>query len=178
MQRVTGLVFLLALGVTFASPQQRGGGAMKVTSSAFGSGAMIPQQYTCKGDDVSPALEWSGAPAKAVSFAIIMDDPDAPRGTWVHWVLWNVPASAHSLPQGVPKSEQLDDGARQGRNSNGNVGYNGPCPPMGQTHRYFFRVYALDTKLDLAAGAERADLDAAMKGHVLAEGEYMGKFHK
>ena len=151
---------------------------MKVTSSAFASEAMIPQQYTCKGDDVSPALEWSDAPAKAASFAIIMDDPDAPRGTWVHWVLWNLPASAHSVPQGVPKSEQLDGGARQGRNSNGNVGYNGPWPPMGQTHRYFFRVYALDTKLDLAARAERADLDAAMKGHVLAEGEYMGKFHK
>ena len=151
---------------------------MKVTSSAFGSGAMIPQQYTCKGDDVSPALEWSGAPAKSASFAIVMDDPDAPRGTWVHWVMWNLPVGAHSLPAGVPKRDQLDDGARQGRNSNGNVGYNGPCPPMGQTHRYFFRVYALDTKLDLAAGAERADLDAAMKGHVLAEGEYMGKFHK
>lgn len=174
MRRVAGLVFLLTLGVSFAS----GGSAMKVTSSAFGSGEMIPQQYTCKGDDVSPALEWSGAPANAVSFAIIMDDPDAPRGTWVHWVMWNIPASAHSLSQGVAKSEQMDNGARQGRNSNGEVGYNGPCPPMGQTHRYFFRMYALDTKLDLAAGAERSQLDAAMKGHVLAQGEYMGKFHK
>ena len=151
---------------------------MKVTSSAFGSGEMIPQQYTCKGEDVSPALEWSGAPANAVSFAVIMDDPDAPRGTWVHWVMWNIPASAHSLSQGVPKREELENGARQGRNSNGEVGYNGPCPPMGQTHRYFFRVYALDAKLDLAAGAGRSELDGAMKGHVLAEGEYMGKFHK
>ena len=92
--------------------------------------------------------------------------------------MWNIPASAHSPPQVVPKQDQLDDGARQGRNSDSNVGYNGPCPPMGQTHRYFFRVYALDAKLDLAAGAERSALDAAMKGHVLAQGEYMGKFHK
>ena len=178
MRRVAGLVFLLALGVTSALAQGRGGSSVKVTSSAFAPGTMIPEQYTCKGNDVSPAIEWGEAPAQATSFAVIMDDPDAPRGTWVHWVMWNIPASTRSLPQGVAKHEQLDDGTRQGRNSNGNVGYNGPCPPMGQTHRYFFRMYALDTKLDLTAGAERSELDAAMKGHVLAQGEYMGTFHK
>ncbi len=151
---------------------------MTVTSSSFASGAMIPEQYSCKGADISPALTWSGAPAKTKSFAIIMDDPDAPAGTWVHWVMWNVPASNHSLAESVVKNEQLDDGSQQGRNSFGKIGYNGPCPPMGQTHRYFFRVYALDVKLTLAPGNDRAALDEAMKGHVLVEGEYMGTFHK
>ena len=138
-----------------------------LTSSAFDSGTAIPEQYSCKGADDSPALQWSGAPAHAASFALIMDDPDAPAGTWVHWVLWNLPAKAHSLPEGVPKHEQLDGGARQGQNTFHKAGYNGPCPPAGATHRYFFRLYALDGKLDLAAGASRAQLDEAMKGHVL-----------
>jgi len=151
---------------------------LTLRSSGFASGASIPRQYSCKGSDVSPALEWSGAPLHTASFAVIMDDPDAPAGTWVHWVLWNVAPSAHSLPEGVPKREQLDDGAHQGRNSFGKIGYYGPCPPAGQTHRYFFRLYALDAKLDLAPGADRSALDAAMQGHVLAQTEYMGTFHK
>ncbi len=151
---------------------------MTLTSSAFASGATIPNQYTCKGEDVSPPLAWSGAPAHASSYALIMDDPDAPSGTWVHWVVWNIPATAHLLPEGVPKREELDDGTRQGRNSFRKVGYNGPCPPEGQTHRYFFRLYALDTKLKLSSGANREEVDEAMKGHVLAQSEYMGTFHK
>ncbi len=150
----------------------------KLSSSAFAAGAEIPRQYTCKGADTSPALAWSGAPASTAAFALIVDDPDAPHGTWVHWVLWNVPATAQALPEGVPKRDQLDDGSRQGRNSDRKIGYNGPCPPSGQTHRYFFRLYALDAKLDLAAGADRASLDAAMKGHILGQAEYMGTFHK
>jgi len=154
------------------------GGAMTVTSSSFASGGAISEQYSCKGTDISPALTWSGAPAKTKSIAVIMDDPDAPAGTWVHWVMWNVPASKHSLAESVAKNEQLDDGSQQGRNSFGKIGYNGPCPPMGQTHRYFFRVYALDSKLTLTSATDRAALDEAMKGHVLAEGEYMGTFHK
>lgn len=149
-----------------------------LSSSAFGSGTEIPQQYTCKGADGSPALDWSGIPAKTASFALIMDDPDAPGGTWVHWVLWNVPATTHSLPQDVPQQDQLSDGSRQGRNSFKKIGYNGPCPPGGQTHRYFFRLYALDSRLDLAAGASREQLDAALKGHVLGKAEYMGTFHR
>jgi Raf kinase inhibitor-like YbhB/YbcL family protein len=152
--------------------------SLNVTTSAFASGGAIPAQYTCKGKDVSPALEWSGAPAHTASFAIILDDPDAPAGIWVHWVMWNVPEAAHSLPQGIPKREQLPDGSHQGRNSFGKIGYNGPCPPAGQTHRYFFRVYALDTKLNLNAGADRAALDEAMRGHVLAQSEYVGTFRK
>ncbi|HUI82734.1 MAG TPA: YbhB/YbcL family Raf kinase inhibitor-like protein [Candidatus Binatia bacterium] len=151
---------------------------LTLTSSAFGPGAQIPSQYTCKGNDISPPLQWSGAPPHAVSFAIIMDDPDAPAGTWVHWVMWNLPAHSHSLPEAVHKQEQLDDGSRQGRNSFRKTGYGGPCPPRGATHRYFFRLYALDSKLELAPGTGRSELDAAMKGHVLAQAEHMGTFHK
>lgn len=151
---------------------------MIVTSSSFAAEGAIPQQYSCKGEDESPALTWRDAPPKTRTFAIIMDDPDAPAGTWVHWVEWNIPAAAHQLSPNVAKTEQLDDGTQQGRNSFGKIGYNGPCPPMGQTHRYFFRVYALDAKLTLPSGADRAALDEAMKGHVLAESEYMGTFHK
>jgi hypothetical protein len=179
------LALLLAAGVSLTVAQQSntstaGGASMPLalTSSAFAAGAEIPRQYTCKGGEASPALQWSGAPARTASFALVVDDPDAPHGTWVHWVLWNLPANAHALPEGVPKRDQLDDGARQGRNSDRKIGYSGPCPPGGQTHRYFFRLYALDEKLDLAAGTNRADLDAAMKGHVLAQAEYLGNFRK
>jgi Raf kinase inhibitor-like YbhB/YbcL family protein len=152
--------------------------AFTVKSSAFEAGAGIPKQFTCQGPDASPALEWSGAPPKTASFALIMDDPDAPAGTWVHWVLWNLPAGAHSLPEALAKGEQLDDGSRQGRNDFRKIGYNGPCPPPGKTHRYFFRLYALDVKLDLAPGATRQELDAAMKGHILGEAKYMGTFRR
>ena len=149
-----------------------------LTSPAFEPGAEIPKKHTCKAADVSPALEWSGAPAKTASFALIMDDPDAPAGTWVHWVLWNLPAGLHSLPEGVAKNDQLSDGSRQGRNDFQKAGYNGPCPPPGKTHRYFFRLYALDRKLDLAPGASRSQLDDAMKGHIVERAEYMGTFRR
>ncbi len=152
--------------------------AFALTSSAFSSGAGIPQQYSCKGADISPPLQWSGAPAHTASFALVMEDPDAPGGTWVHWVLWNLPASTHSLPEGVAKRERLDDGARQGRNSNRKTAYSGPCPPGGQTHRYFFHLYALDEKLDLAPDASSVELARAMQGHTLGQAEYMGTFHK
>jgi len=157
-----------------------GGAAMAFTvkSSAFGMGAEISKQFTCSGNDVSPALKWSSPPAKTASFALIVDDPDAPVGTWVHWVLWNLPASAHTLSENVPKREQLDDGSLQGTNDFRKMGYNGPCPPPGKPHRYFFRLYALDTKLNLAPGATRQELDAAMKGHVLGQAEYMGTFRR
>ena len=151
--------------------------ALTISSSAFGSGAGIPSDYSCKGADTSPPLEWSGAPAHTASFALIMDDPDAPGGTWVHWVMWNLPPKEHSLPQGEPKEAQLSDGAHQGQNSFRRTGYNGPCPPAGSTHRYFFRLYALDCALSLPASADRTQLDAAMRGHVLAQAELMGKFH-
>jgi Raf kinase inhibitor-like YbhB/YbcL family protein len=152
--------------------------ALALKSSAFAPGGEIAKKYSCEGDDVSPALEWSGAPAHTASFALIMDDPDAPVGTWVHWVLWNLPASTQELPAGVAKLEQLDDGTRQGRNSSKKVGYIGPCPPPGKPHRYFFRLYALDKMLVLAAGANRAGLEEAMKGHVLGQAEYMGTYKR
>ena len=176
MRQLLTLACILTLGGIAMA--QHPTGNLTVASSGFASGAGIPDKYTCKGEDVSPALQWSGAPSNAAAIAVIMDDPDAPSGTWVHWVIWDIPASAHSLTEGVPRQEQLQDGARQGRNSFGKIGYNGPCPPPGKTHRYFFRVYALDRKLDLPAGADRAQLDSAMQGHILAQGEYMGTFHR
>ena len=175
-------LLILAGGAAFAQANPAAGytaaKAFTLTSSAFAAGAEIPAQYTCKGSNISPPLDWSGAPANAAGFALIVDDPDAPGGVWVHWVLWSLPAAAHSLPEGVPKRDQLDDGSTQGRNDFHKGGYSGPCPPGGAPHRYFFRLYALDSKLALAAGANRAALDAAMKGHILVQTEYMGTFHK
>jgi Raf kinase inhibitor-like YbhB/YbcL family protein len=152
--------------------------ALVLKSTAFAPGAEIPKKHSCEAADVSPALEWSGTPARTVSFALIMDDPDAPAGTWVHWVLWNLPASAHELPEAVAKQDQLVDGTRQGRNSSRKIGYNGPCPPPGKPHRYFFRLYALDAKLELAPDASSADLQRAMKGHVMGQAEYMGTYRR
>ena len=150
--------------------------SLSVKTTSFPAGGTIPKKYTCDGADVSPAIEWSGAPAGTQSFALIADDPDAPAGTWTHWVIWNIPGNATSLPEGVSKAEQLPDGARQGSNDFKRVGYNGPCPPAGKPHRYFFKLSALDTKLDVAAGANRKQVEQAIQGHVLATGELMGKF--
>ncbi|MGC2111458.1 MAG: YbhB/YbcL family Raf kinase inhibitor-like protein [Candidatus Korobacteraceae bacterium] len=181
MRRIVSIIFLLAVGVRSAAAQQTApnlAGTLALTSPAFGAGSEIPKQDSCKGADISPTLAWSGAPSRTVSFALIVDDPDAPHGTWVHWVLWNLPAATHALPEAEPKRAQLDDGSQQGQNSFHKIGYNGPCPPGGQTHRYFFRLYALDVKLNLPAGTDRAALDGATKGHVLAQTEYMGTFHQ
>lgn len=173
------LTSVISLAQHSGSPAKAGSAmAFTITTSAFASGAAIPERYTCKGEDLSPALEWRDAPAKTASFAIIMDDPDAPAGVWIHWLIWNLPPSMGALQQGVSKAGQFVDGTQEGRNSFGKTGYNGPCPPPGQTHRYFFRMYALDTKLNLSAEADRSQLDAAMKGHVLAQTEYMGTFHR
>lgn len=150
--------------------------SMAITTTAFSPAGAIPGSYTCDGADASPELSWSGAPAGVQSFALIADDPDAPAGTWTHWLIWNIPLQSAGLPKGVPKDGTLADGARQGRNDFERVGYGGPCPPSGKPHRYFFRVYALDRKLDLKAGANRKELELAMKGHVLAQGELMGKY--
>ena len=147
-------------------------------SSAFAPGAAIPKKHSCEAADVSPALEWSGLPPHTASFALIMDDPDAPSGTYVHWVMWNLPAGTHELHEAFAKQGEMDDGTRQGRNSAGKIGYNGPCPPHGKPHRYFFRLYALDTKLDLAPGARSADLQEAMQGHILLQAEYMGIYQR
>lgn len=150
----------------------------QVRTDAFGNGAEIPVKYTCSGANVSPALHWSDAPAGTKSLALIVDDPDAPGGTWTHWVLWDVPAQGGALPEGIPHDETLSTGARQGRNDFGKVGYGGPCPPRGNKHRYFFRMYALDKVLELKGGSERPDLEDAMKRHILAQAEWMGTFER
>jgi Raf kinase inhibitor-like YbhB/YbcL family protein len=148
-------------------------------SPAFSNGGEIPRKYTCSGENVSPALSWTEAPSHARTLALIADDPDAPAGTWTHWILWNIPANAASLPEAVsPSQESLGSGARQGRNDFGRVGYGGPCPPPGRPHRYFFRLYALGATLDLKPGAARSELESAMNPHVLAQAEWMGLFKR
>jgi Raf kinase inhibitor-like YbhB/YbcL family protein len=149
--------------------------SMELTSTAFGPGAAIPREYTGDGADRSPPLHWSEPPAGTLSLALVCDDPDAPRGTWVHWVLDNLPQQTREL-EGVPAPQVLGSGARQGNNDFGKIGYGGPAPPRGKPHRYFFKLYALDTAPDLPAGATRAQLVEAMRGHVLAEGQLMGTY--
>ena len=151
--------------------------AMHLTSAEFEAGGTIPTAYTCDGADTSPALAWTGVPGGTQSFALIVDDPDAPSGTFTHWVLFNLPAQATGLPEDVPRESTLDSGARQGTNSFQKIGYGGPCPPRNHgAHRYYFKLYALDAMLDLASGASKEDLTAAMQGHVLAEGELMARY--
>lgn len=151
--------------------------AFTLTSAAFRDGTGIPVKYTCDGVDTSPPLSWSGAPAGTRGFALVVDDPDAPTGSWVHWVLYNLPAAVAGLPENVAKVESLDlDGARQGRNDFRRPGYGGPCPPPGPAHRYFFKLYALDAPLTLKAGAQKKDVEAAMEGHVLATAQLMGTY--
>lgn len=150
---------------------------LEVKSSAFSEGGMIPSQYTCDGTNVSPPLSWSGVPANAKSLALICDDPDAPAGVWVHWVVYDLPSSANGLPEAVPPRDEISGGGRQGKNDFRKTGYGGPCPPGG-THRYVFTLFALDRELGLGAGATKAQLSAAMKGHVLAEGRLTGKYSR
>ena len=150
--------------------------SLQISSTAFSPGETIPKKFTCDGPDVSPQLKWNDPPANTQSIALIMDDPDAPGGTWVHWALYDLAANTRELPEGVAKQEQLSSGARQGRNDFGKIGYGGPCPPPGKPHRYFFKLYPLDAKLGLKAGATKADVERAMKGHILAQAELIGKY--
>ena len=150
---------------------------LKLTSTAFEEGGMIPSQYTCDGQNVSPPLAWSGVPEGTKTLALIADDPDAPRGTWVHWVVYQIPATERGLPENVPARETLDSGARQGKNDFKNTAYGGPCPPSG-THRYFFKLYALDSSLDLHPGATKDQLLKAAEGHVLAQGQLIGRYQR
>lgn len=150
--------------------------AFSISSSAFKPGGSIPAEFTADGRDVSPALSWEDPPAGTQSFALICEDPDAPVGNWVHWVLWNIPGSARGLPRGVQTVRVLPDGSAQGKNDFGRFGYGGPSPPRGKPHRYFFRLYALAQKLTLAAGASRKELEAAMAGRILARAELIGTY--
>jgi len=149
---------------------------LRLESDAFEAEGTIPQLYTCDGSDVSPPLSWSEPPAGTKSLALIVDDVDAPVGTWVHWVLFNIPAQARALPEAVPADPIVQGLGEHGSNSWGDLGYGGPCPPQGNPHRYTFRLYALDTTLDLGAGASRADLDRAMEGHILGAGQLVGRY--
>jgi Raf kinase inhibitor-like YbhB/YbcL family protein len=152
--------------------------AMKLTSNAFAPGADIPVRFTCSGEDVSPGLTWTDGPAGTQSFALIMDDPDAPSGTFTHWVLFDLPPQTRQLRENVSKAEELPGGGRQGRNDFRRVGYGGPCPPPGKPHRYFFKLYALDSKLNLKPGATKGEVEAAMKGHILQQADLIGKFKR
>ena len=156
------------------------GAAMSFTlvSPAFPNGEPIAARYTCDGADLSPALAWSEVPAASQSLALIADDPDAPAGTWTHWLLWNIPARATLLAENAPKIDVLDNGARQGINDFQRIGYGGPCPPPGKPHRYFFRLFALDARLDLKPGATRAQLELAIQPHLLAETHWMGTYKR
>ena len=149
-----------------------------LTSSAFSGGKPIPTKYTCDGADVSPPLQWRGVPEGAKSLALICDDPDAPAGTWVHWVLYDLPATTTELAEKAPTTDTLTTGAKQGVNDFKRTGYGGPCPPPGKPHRYFFKLYALDTTTALKPRASKDDVLRAMKGHVLAEGELMGTYQR
>lgn len=151
--------------------------AITLTSSAFEEGGMIPRKYTCDDIDVSPPLAWDAVPDGTKSLALICDDPDAPVGTWVHWVVFNIPSEVYDLAENQPHEETLPNGATQGRNDFRNIGYGGPCPPSG-THRYFFKLYALDTLLDLKPGATKKDLLKAMEGHILAQAQLMGRYRR
>jgi Raf kinase inhibitor-like YbhB/YbcL family protein len=153
--------------------------ALTVLSSAFQEGSEIPARYTCEGQDVSPALTWEEPPAEAQSFALIMDDPDAPGGVFTHWVLFNLPADSRGLSEAVPAQPQLPDGSLQGKNDFGRIGYGGPCPPPGRPHRYQFTLYALDQPLvDLKAGASKKQVIDAMQGHILVQGRLTGTYQR
>ena len=149
---------------------------MSLKSPAFSNSSTIPEEFTCDGEDKSPFLEWSNAPSATKSFALIMDDPDAPSGTWVHWVLYDLPQETKNLPEGVAKKEVLTNGAKQGITDFRKVGYYGPCPPQGPPHRYYFKLYALDCMLHLEPKASKIEVESAMEGHILAEAQLMGKY--
>lgn len=176
--RVTLLVVLtFACSLTLAD----GTPSFNLSSPAFTNGQTIPRKFTCEGKGISPALHWQGVPAKARSIALIVEDPDAPdpaapKITWIHWVLYDIPASASGLPENVTRAE-LPSGTQEGQNSWHKPGYGGPCPPIGR-HRYFFRLFALDTVLDLPGGPTAQGLQAAMRGHIIAQTALLGTYRK
>lgn len=149
---------------------------IKLTSTAFKEGGDIPKKHTCDGTDISPHLSWESIPANIKSIALICDDPDAPMGTWVHWVIFNIPPKDVEIAENVMKEKELKNGAKQGENDFGKIGYGGPCPPGGSKHRYFFKIYALDTFLELNAGITKEELVSAMESHILDEGKLMAKY--
>jgi len=179
--RAARAVFAIFIGVVvanFSAAEKTEKGQMQLTSSAFSEGAPIPAKHTCDDKDLSPPLKWSGVPAGAKSLVLIVDDPDAPVGTWVHWVLYDVPAEASELLEALPKGQFVAGGARQGINDFKHLGYGGPCPPPGKPHRYFFKLFALDAPLDMKPGATKRDVERAMEKHVLAQAQLMGTYKR
>lgn len=171
------LAGLIAAVSLFAAPARGEEGIMQITSPEFEHGQPIPPGSSCDGEDRSPALAWTDPPEGTKSFVLIMDDPDAPVGTWDHWLLYDIPATSRGLPAGVPAAERLPEGGTHGENSWGRNDYGGPCPPGG-THRYFFKLYALDAVLELPPGTGKKALQKAMAGRVLAEAELMGTYRR
>jgi len=159
------------------TPMQSAKPQIQLTSSGFKNGQAIPRQYTCDGIDISPPFEWTGVPRSAKTIALIADDPDAPSGTFVHWVLYNLPAANIGLVENLPPTEDLKGGGLQGKNGFEKIGYGGPCPPSG-THRYFFKIYALDAELPLKGGATKAEVEKAIQGHIVAQGQLMGTYRR
>ena len=173
---LTAMVIFLPCEVLAA--EHRGVGmAIKVTSPVFSEGGMIPKKYTCDGEEASPPIEWSNIPEGAKSIAVISDDPDAPGGMWVHWVIFNIPPAEKGLPENVTHDKALPNGAIQGINDSREIGYGPPCPPSG-THRYYFKVYALDDVLKPEPGITKNQLLKAMDGRILAEGGIMGRYKR
>jgi hypothetical protein len=171
--------FLFVIPVLILSYSFALGGTMSITvsSPAFGSLQQIPQKYTCDGMDVSPPLSWDTVPDNARSIVLVCDDPDAPAGTWVHWVCYDIPSAVNAMAEAMPRADTLPCGGKQGKNDFGRIGWGGPCPPSG-THRYFFKVYVLDTMLDLPAGRTKKNIEKAMKGHIVGQGELVGKYSR
>ena len=155
----------------------QGATKMEIKSSTFENNGMIPKQYTCDGKDISPPLSWNDIPSDTETIALICDDPDAPMGTWVHWVIYNIPPNISELQENFPKEKELSNGIKQGITDFKTIGYGGPCPPSG-THRYFFKLYALNTKLNLEASATKKQLLAAIEGHIIAQAELVGKYKR
>jgi len=173
---MTTMLCLIAFGTCSGDqPEKEEVATMNLTSGAFADGDTIPIKHTCDGDDVSPPLRWTAPPESTKSFALACTDPDAPAKTWVHWVLYNLPPDLRELPERV-RTASLPRGASEGVTDFGRTGYGGPCPPRGPAHRYYFRVYALDTVLTLRPGARLSEVSRAMEGHILAEAGLMGRY--
>jgi Raf kinase inhibitor-like YbhB/YbcL family protein len=177
-RRISGRMLLVAFFAASLGSSVQAQSHLTLASAAFIGGGKIPADYACTGANRSPGLEWSGAPATAKSFALIVEDPDAPGGTFIHWVAYNLPAHTKSLSEGIAKTAKIADGGAQGMNSFGHIGYDGPCPPPGNVHHYHFRLLALDSQLDAGSAADAAAVEAAASGHITASAELIGTFSR
>jgi Raf kinase inhibitor-like YbhB/YbcL family protein len=182
MRRVLLAIFTVMLALASAQTQHPAAAAgatpFQIVSKSFPKDGNIPAKYTCSGADASPDLAWTGAPAATKAFALVLDDPDAPGGTFLHWLIFNIPATTRQLQPAMPKDSEMKDGTRQGKNDFDKLGYSGPCPPPGAAHRYAFHLYALNAPLDMKPGSTRRQLGIAMAGKVLAEAQLTGKFKR